>query len=55
LVRAWAELRASFGKAANRVSSSEARVSRRAAEEQVPELPKEFRERAPTEADAGLR
>ena len=55
LVRAWAELRASFGKAANRVSSSEARVSRRAAEEQVPELPKKSRERAPTEADAGLR
>ena len=47
LVRAWAELRASFGKAANRISSSEARVSRRPAEEQVTELPKEPRERAP--------
>lgn len=52
LVRAWAELRASFGKAANRISSSDARVSPRPAEEQVPELPKEPRERAPTKADA---
>ena len=52
LVRAWAELRASFGKAANRISSSDARVSPRPVEEQVPELPKEPRERATTEADA---
>ena len=33
LVRAWAELRASFGKAANRLSSSEMPVSPRPAEE----------------------
>jgi hypothetical protein len=52
LVRAWAELRASFGKAANRISSSEARVSPRPAEEQVPDLPKDPSERAPTKADA---
>ena len=53
LVRAWAELSASFGKAANRLSSSEASVAPRPAEEQVLELPEDTGEakRAPTEAD----
>ena len=41
LVRAWAELRASFGKAANRLSSSEADMSPRSIDEQVPELPRD--------------
>ena len=41
LVRAWAELRASFGKAANRLSSSEADMSPRSIDEQVPKLPRD--------------
>jgi hypothetical protein len=41
LVRAWAELRVSFGKAANRLSSSEADMSPRRTDEQVPELPRD--------------
>ncbi len=41
LVRAWAELRVSFGKAANRLSSSEADMSPRPTDEQVPELPRD--------------
>ena len=41
LVRAWAELRVSFGKAANQLSSSEADMSPRPTDEQVPELPRD--------------
>jgi hypothetical protein len=44
LVRAWAELRVSFGKAANRISSSEARMSPRHTDEQVPQLPRDLAE-----------
>jgi hypothetical protein len=44
LVRAWAELRASFGKAANRISSSETDMSPRSTGEQLPEFPKDPRE-----------
>src|SRR5262245_52610525 len=39
MVRAWTELRASFGKAANRLSSSEDDKS--STDEQVPELPRD--------------
>jgi len=41
LVRAWAELSASFGKAANRLSSSEADMSPQSTDEQVPEFPRD--------------
>ena len=47
LVRAWAELRHPLAKPRIELLRSEARVSRRPAEEQVTELPKEPRERAP--------
>jgi len=43
LVRAWVELRTSFSKAANRLSSSEANMSPRPTDEQVPELPRDPR------------
>ena len=41
LARAWAELRASFGKAANRISSSETGMSPRPTGEQLSEFPKD--------------